>query len=103
MEGAAVPVRATLLGHPPWQGSLVTEIGITEFEATGTAVFERVRKTRQPVVVTRFGQPVARIVPLPPPERPPERPLERKDRFGCLKGTAEIRGDLVAPVFDSSD
>lgn len=81
----------------------MTEIGITEFRASCPAVLERVRETGRPIVVTRFGPPVARIVPPPPPERPPKRPLERKDWFGCLKGTAEIRGDLVAPVFDSSE
>ncbi len=33
------------------------EIAISKFKATCLAVLERVRKTGQPVLVTRFGQP----------------------------------------------
>ena len=38
------------------------EIAISKFKATCLAVMERVRRTRQPVLVTRFGEPVAEIV-----------------------------------------
>ena len=39
------------------------EIAISKFKATCLAVLERVRKTGKPVVVTRFGQPIAQISP----------------------------------------
>ena len=42
------------------------EIAISKFKATCLAVMERVRRTRQPVLVTRFGEPVAEIVPPSP-------------------------------------
>lgn len=73
------------------------EIGITEFKASCPAVLERVRKTGQPIVVTRFGRPVAKIFP------PPAQVARKDDWLGCMKGTAEIKGDLVAPVFDLSE
>lgn len=44
------------------------EIAITKFKATCLAVLEQVRKTGQPVRVTRFGKPVADIVPPAPAE-----------------------------------
>ena len=37
------------------------EIAISKFKATCLAVLERVRKTGQPIRVTRFGQPIAEI------------------------------------------
>src|SRR6266404_5716433 len=39
------------------------EIAISKFKATCLAVLERVRKTGRPVLVTRFGEPVAELVP----------------------------------------
>jgi prevent-host-death family protein len=74
----------------------VEEIAISKFKATCLAVLERVRRTRKPVLVTRFGKPVAEVAPPRLPPRP-ERWL------GALAGTAEIRGDVVAPVADEDD
>ena len=36
-------------------GDAVEEIAISKFKATCLAVLEKVRKTRKPVLVTRFG------------------------------------------------
>src|ERR1035437_9960486 len=41
----------------------VREIAISRFKATCLAVLEDVRRTRRPVRVTRFGKPVAEVVP----------------------------------------
>jgi prevent-host-death family protein len=72
------------------------EIAISKFKATCLAVLERVRKTGKPVLITRFGQPVAQLVP-PPPEEQPTRKL------GGLRGTARITGDIVSPATDADD
>ena len=72
------------------------EIAISKFKATCLAVLERVRRTRKPVLVTRFGRPVAEIVPPSPPQRP-------ADWIGSLAGTAQIRGDIVAPAGRTED
>ncbi len=74
----------------------VEEIAISKFKATCLAVLERVRKTGKPILVTRFGEPVAEIVPPPVPERP-------KSWLGSLKGTARIVGDIVSPASDEED
>lgn len=71
------------------------EIAISKFKATCLAVLEGVRRTRKPILVTRFGKPVAEIVP-PAPRRP-------KRWLGCMKGTAQIRGDIVSPIVDGQD
>jgi prevent-host-death family protein len=70
------------------------EIAISKFKATCLAVLEKVKKTGQPVLVTRFGHPVAQIVP-------PEVKRERK--FGTGVGSIDIIGDIVAPTGDISD
>jgi prevent-host-death family protein len=66
------------------------EIAISKFKATCLAVLEDVRKTGRPVRVTRFGKPVAEVVPA--------RAAKRKSWLGCMKGTAEITGDIVGPI-----
>lgn len=66
-------------------------IAISKFKATCLAVLERVRVTGKRVVVTRFGEPVAEVVPPTPPAREP-------DWLGSMANRGAIRGDLVEPV-----
>jgi len=72
------------------------EIAVSKFKATCLGVLETVRKTRKPVLVTRFGTPVAEVVPPPLPGKP-------KHWIGCLAGTARIQGDIVSPASDEQD
>ena len=72
------------------------EIQISTFKATCLAVLERVGKTRVPVLVTRFGKPVAQIVPPPPAARD-------EGWLGCMRDRTRIVGDIVAPVSDPSE
>lgn len=66
-------------------------IAISKFKATCLAVLERVRRTGRPVLVTRFGEPVAEVVPPPPPQRP-------KSWLGAFARRGRIVGDVVAPL-----
>jgi len=70
------------------------EIAISKFKATCLAVLERVRKTGEPVLVTRFGQPIAEINPAGGFKR---------IRLGGGAGTMEILGDIVGPSGDISE
>jgi prevent-host-death family protein len=72
------------------------EIAISRFKATCLSVLENVRKTRKPVRITRFGKPVAEVVPPSVPQAP-------ENWLGCMAGTAVITGDIVSPVSDESD
>ena len=63
---------------------------ISKFKATCLAALERVRKTGRPLRVTRFGKPVADIMPPAAEQRP-------QSWLGALRGTATIEGDLVSP------
>jgi len=72
------------------------EVSISEFKAKCLAILERVRKTRKPIRVTRFGKPVAEIM-APSPVN------ERSDWMGSMKGQMEILGDIVSPVIDEDE
>lgn len=51
---------------------------------------EDVRRTRRSVRVTRFGKPVAEVIP---PSAPPQHGW-----LGCMKDSVEEIGDIVEPV-----
>jgi prevent-host-death family protein len=72
------------------------EIAISKFKATCLAVLEQVRRTGQPVRITRFGKPIAEIVPPTPPK-------PQKSWLGSMAGTIEITGDIVGPAADPDD
>ena len=60
-----------------------------QFKAQCLRVMEEVKKYRTPVVITKKGRPVAKLVPADTPAA---------DVFGCVAGTAKIVGDVEAPV-----
>jgi prevent-host-death family protein len=72
------------------------EISVSKFKATCLAVLERVRKTRRPIRVTKFGKPVAEIVP-------PSASPEKKKWTGSMAGMIQTHGDIVGPVTDPKD
>jgi prevent-host-death family protein len=74
----------------------VKEIAISEFKAKCLGILEEVRKTRQPIRVTRFGEPVAEVVPPTPKPR-------RKSWLGSMAGSAKIVGDIVGPTGSLED
>jgi prevent-host-death family protein len=72
------------------------EIAISKFKATCLEVLERVRKTRKSILVTRFGEPVAEVVP-------PSASKQKAGWLGSMAGTARIKGDIVSPASDVGD
>lgn len=60
-----------------------------EFKTHCLRVMEEVRSQREPVVITKKGVAVAKLVPA-------DTPVE--SIFGCLAGEIEIVGDIVSPV-----
>jgi prevent-host-death family protein len=72
------------------------EVAISEFKAKCLALLERVPQTKKPLRITRFGKPVAEVVPPSPSIGPSEW-------IGSMKDTMQILGDIVAPVVDEAD
>ena len=72
------------------------EIAISEFKAKCLAVLERVRLTKKPIRVTRFGKPVAEVVP-------PTSVEDRSSWIGSMKNSMRIKGDIVSPATNEDD
>jgi antitoxin (DNA-binding transcriptional repressor) of toxin-antitoxin stability system len=72
------------------------EMAISKFKATCLAALERVRKTRKPIRVTKFGKPIAEVVP-------PSAPPTKRRQLGAMAGTMKIPGDIVAPASSRRD
>ncbi len=71
------------------------EIAISKFKATCLAVLNKVKRTGEPVLITRFGQPVAIIAP--------PREVMKPRKLGTMVGTGQILGDIVGSITDISD
>ncbi len=63
-------------------------INAAEFKAKCLKLIDEVAATHQPLVITKRGKPVARIVPVEDAAPPPAL-------FGYMKGTGEIVGDII--------
>ena len=75
---------------------ILQEVAISEFKAKCLALLEQVRKTKKPLRVTRFGKPVADVLP-------PSPTAGGAAWIGSMKGTIEILGDIVSPVMSDED
>jgi prevent-host-death family protein len=74
----------------------MTEVSISEFKAKCLALLEQVRRTRQPIRITRHGKPVAEVVP-------PAPPFDRAAWIGSMKDSMEIVGDIMSPANDEDE
>lgn len=72
------------------------DVAISEFKAKCLALLEQVNNTKTPIRITRFGKPIAEVVPPSPMQ-------ESKDWLGSLRDSTDIVGDIVSPVVEESD
>ena len=75
---------------------VMKEVAISEFKAKCLALLEQVHKTKKPILVTRFGKPVAEVVP-------PSAAAASRDWMDSMKDTIQILGDIVSPANEKSD
>ncbi len=68
-------------------------VTISKFKATCLALLDKVKRTGHPILVTRRGQPIAQILPPPPPAR-------SASWRGSFQATGKIVGDIMAPAVD---
>ena len=71
-------------------------ISVSKFKATCLAVLQRVKRTGKPILVTRFGKPIAEVVP-------PSACTRGSAWIGSFQGRGRIVGDIVAPGLDEQD
>jgi prevent-host-death family protein len=68
---------------------IVRKIAAAKFKAHCLRVMDDVQATRETVIITKKGRPVAKLVPAEPPSQ---------DFLGCLTGFIRICGDIESPV-----
>ena len=71
-------------------------VGLSEFKAGCLALVDMVKKTGQPLLITKRGEPFAQVVPPPEPEKPTHW-------LGCMRGTGTIVGDIPSPATDEEE
>lgn len=59
-----------------------------EFKVHCLALLDKVARTRQALIVTKRGKPVAKVVPT------------EAQKPGKLLGSVKFHGDIVAPILD---
>lgn len=65
-------------------------IAAGDFKARCLRLLDQVAETREPLVITKHGKAVAKLVPIPP----------EQDLFGALSGSVLAEDDLFSPLTD---
>jgi prevent-host-death family protein len=66
-----------------------------KFKATCLKVMDEVQAKREPVVITKNGKPVAKVVPVE---------MEEEDPLAVFRfGSGKIVGDVVSPIIELED
>lgn len=68
-----------------------SEVSSSEMKKSWHRYLDRVDQTNEEIVITRYGRPVARLVPF-------HGEGGEGGIFGCLAGTVTIHGDIIAPT-----
>lgn len=75
-------------------GQAMKEIAAGEFKAQCLRIMDQVQQSGEPVLITKHGKPVAKLVPAN---------KTSDDIFGYMAGKVKIAGDIVAPVTPLED
>ena len=71
------------------------EVASSEVKASWHEYLDRVAREHETIVVTRYGRPIAKLVPH---EEAAEAGL-----FGALAGSVQVHGDIVQPLGEAWD
>ena len=67
------------------------QVSAATFKAECLRLLDEVARQRRPIIVTKRGKPVAKLVPVD------EEPI---DLFGRMAGTIRICGNVIGPIGD---
>ena len=70
------------------------EMPAGQFKAQCLAIMDQVQQSGEPVLITKHGKPVAKLIPAE---------ATGDDVFGYMAGKVAILGDIVAPVTPLED
>jgi len=67
---------------------MATTIAAGEFKAKCLKLLDQVAETRETLVITKHGRPVAQVVPVP----------AAKNIIGAMRGSVLWEGDIISPI-----
>jgi prevent-host-death family protein len=67
-------------------------VAAAEFKAKCLRLMDEVAQQRRPIIITKRGKPVAKLVPVD---------REAVDLFGRMAGSIKICGDIISPIDDA--
>ena len=67
-------------------------VAAAEFKANCLRLIDEVAQQRRPIIITKRGKPVAKLVPAE---------TNAIDLFGRMAGTIKICGDIISPIEDA--
>ncbi|MFZ4534906.1 type II toxin-antitoxin system Phd/YefM family antitoxin [Propionivibrio sp.] len=65
-----------------------TTIGAGDFKTKCLKLLDEVALTKEPLIITKRGIPVAKLVPIP----------AEIDLYGALEGSVIAEGDIISPL-----
>ena len=72
----------------------MTTFAAAKFKAQCLALIDKVARTHEPLIVTKHGKPLVKIVPVDETKDLPEKPLKNK---------ATYIGDVISPIDEQWD
>ena len=79
----------------------MTTLALSNFKSHCSKVISDMQHNHQSVVLTKHGEPIARVIPLNSKTR--HKTLTKDKFFGMFKGRFEITGDIMAPLDEEWD
>lgn len=75
--------------RPDYANDSIT-VSATEFKARCLELIEQIQQTRREITVTRYGKPVARLMPID---------AEKPSAWGWMSDQGDVvMGDLISPI-----
>jgi prevent-host-death family protein len=65
------------------------QVAAGQFKAQCLKLVDQVQQTKEEIIITKQGKPVARLVPI-------EAALQQESIIGWMKGSVAINGDIVS-------
>jgi prevent-host-death family protein len=81
------------LPKPKTKAAAARSLSASKAKAHLLELLDTVDRTREGLIITKRGRPVAKLVPV---EHEPVSNI-----FGCMKGTFRVTGDIVGPEPDA--